>query len=319
MIVELTNFTVWGKPWFEDGWDGLRSFCAQHGLSGIELLGSGAKPDAAPPADLIGGLHLRSLGQWLPLAGLDVPEFGCGASRYAAAQGYEDLVQLRANELHHAAQFEPGYVVWHACYAPYPQMFGGPLILDADTFLERLAKLVRDVFAVYEPPFPVCFENGFGVGLNYERPRQVREFMDALNELPVGLVIDTGHFLNGHREFTTEEAACEALSGIATGLDAAGVRAQVMHLHWTPPELVPPGAWDQARALVLDGPHTEETVQEVSDFFARCDQHQPLTASPVRSMVQTFDPRIVVHELGAMSLHDHDAWLSLQTRALRGE
>ncbi len=41
-MIELTNFTVWGRQWFPDGWDGLRRFCAENGLSGIELLASGA-------------------------------------------------------------------------------------------------------------------------------------------------------------------------------------------------------------------------------------------------------------------------------------
>ncbi|MCE5219039.1 hypothetical protein LLH03_18645 [bacterium] len=302
----LTNFTVWGKSWFADGWCGLDRFCREHGLAGIELLASGATPEAAPPSELIGGVHLRSLGSWLPLAGVAATNFGEGSQRYARAESYGELVRLRAQELREAAVFEPQYAVWHACYTPVPQVFGGPVTLTSEQFLPLLARLVRDVLEEYRPSFPVCFENAWGVGLDYSDLDTLQAFAAALSDLPVGLVLDLGHHLNVRRHISTPAAACEELGRIAEGAERKGLSVEVLHLHWTPPE---------APKSSEDGPPPDDPTA----FFADQDQHRPLVDAKLPQAVQRLHPQWVVHELGAMSLEDHDAGLRLQAGALRGE
>jgi hypothetical protein len=302
----LTNFTVWGKSWFADGWCGLYRFCAEHGLAGIELLASGATLETAPPSELIGGVHLRSLGSWLPLAGVAVTNFGEGSQRYARAESYVELVKLRAQELREVAVFEPQYAVWHACYTPIPQVFGGPVALTSEQFLPYLAQLVRDVLEEYRPSFTVCFENAWGVGLDYDDLGTLQGFAGALADLPVGFVLDLGHHLNVRRHLSTPAAACEELESIAEGMARTGLPVEVLHLHWTPPEL-PKSSEDGS-------PPADPT-----DFFADQDQHRPLVHTKLPQAVRRLHPQWVVHELGAMSLADHDEWLRLQAGALRGE
>jgi hypothetical protein len=305
MDCELTNFTVWGRDWFDDGWEGLRRFCAHHGLAGVELLASGVTPQSAPPAELIEGVHLRSLGSWLPLAGLDVPDVSAGAPRYQEATSYGELVRLRAEELRTVAQFEPWYAVWHATYglAEAAREQSG---LGTAEFLPRLAALVRDVVAEFRPPFTLCFENAYGASLDPADPSGVAEFLAALGGLPAAFCLDIGHHLNRHRELSNPEAACRELRRLAEGLRGAGVETHVLHLHWTPPELV----------TVDGGPGVEE---DPGDYFARSDQHHPLSHPLLGEAVGALAPAVVVHEMGAMSLHDHDAWLTAQTAAMRGQ
>lgn len=301
MFHELTNFTVWGKSWFDDGWAGLASFCARHGLEGVELLAGGANRETAPPADLIGGVHLSSLGSWLPLVGLPFTDYTTGTDPRPRVGSYGELVRRRADELRAMAEFGPGHAIWHATYA----LPSGQAGLSVEDFLERLATLVRDVANEFTPPFALCFENAHGLTLDPARGPAVAAFLDALSGLEVGLALDLGHHLNRHRELTTPEAACAELRRIADGLRQAGVQTRVLHLHWTPPELVGPA-----------GPGAEE---EPGDFFARSDQHHPLCHPSLPAAVAALAPEVVVHEMGAMTLQLHDTWLAAQTAALRGQ
>lgn len=303
MVRELTNFTIWGKGWFEDGWAGLGRFCARHGLAGVELLASGAEPDTAPPSELIEGVHLSSLGSWLPLVGVPVADYTTGTDRHAEVGSYRELVRRRAEELRAMSRFGPRYAVWHAAYGVRGGAAQTPA-LTAEEFLPRLATLVRDVAEEYTPPFALCFENAHGIGLDPEKGPEVGAFLDLLGSLEVGLALDIGHHLNRHRELDTAEAATGELHRVARGLRAAGVRTTVLHLHWTPPELV--GA---------DGPAVDE---EPGDFFARSDQHNPLCHPALPEAVAPLSVQYVVHEMGAMTLEQHNAWLAAQTSALRG-
>lgn len=315
---ELTNFTVWGKAWFRDEWEGLRELCEQHGLAGVELLSSGVTEATAPPSDLIGGVHLQSLGAWLKLAGLDVPEFGAGAPQYAEADSYAELVALRADEIRRMAQMQPSYAIWHASYAAYPQIFGGETILEDEAFLTVLARFFQDVVDSYLPPFPICFENCFGAGLQFDAPGLVSGFMDSLAGTPAALAFDTGHYLNLHREHRSETEACRALMRVADSLGAEGLRTEVIHLHWTPPELVPDGPSEYAYSMeevVLAG---EGFAEQVALAFARCDQHKPFTSPQIAAVIDALAPTHVVHEMGAMTLEDHTSWLASQTAAIRG-
>jgi sugar phosphate isomerase/epimerase len=305
--MELTNFTVWGRDWFADGWEGLRRFCAAHGLSGVELLASGATVETAPPPELIGGVHLRSLGTWLPLVGVDVPNYGAGSSRYARAKTYAELVAARVTELQEAAVFAPEYVIWHACYTPIPQMFGGPQQLDGESFLMHLARLVADVCDAWNPPFRICFENAWGVGLDFGAPEAAARFAESMRGLPVGLTLDLGHHLNVRPQFSTAQEASGELARIAAALAAAGAAVEVLHLHWTPPALKPAG---------LPDPHGAPA--DAVEFYALQDQHRPLESPDLQQAVGALAPKVVVHEMGAMSLAQHDDWLRRQRAALHG-
>jgi len=316
--VELTNWTVWGKSWFEDGWEGLRRFCQAHGIAGLELLASGVSEDTSPPGELVRGVHLRSIGNWLPLKGVNLREFGHGAERYANLDGYETLVGLRAEELRQLARLEPDYAIWHANFAPFPEVFTGTPVLSGPEFLGLLAQLVIDVLSEYNPPFSVCFENCFGVGLNFDEIDTAKAFLDAMEGLPVGLCLDTGHYLNAHRELANPQVACERLLHVAEGLRGQGVPVQVVHLHWTDPERVPADIWQTAGSLVRDAVPSPEFARQVSGFFLQCDQHRPLCHPLVGQLLDRLGPNYVVHEMGAMSLQDHSAWLSAQAGALRG-
>jgi hypothetical protein len=305
--MELTNFTVWGRDWFSDGWAGLRRFCTAHGLAGVELLASGATSDSAPPLELIRGVHLRSLGSWLPLVGLDAPNYGAGGSRYARATTYAELVTARVSELQEAAAFAPDYVIWHACYTPTPQMFGGPQQLDAEAFLGHLARLVADVCDAWSPPFCICFENAWGVGLDYGEPGSVAAFLELLRGLPVGLTLDLGHHLNARPHLASAQDACEELTRIAGGLRTVSAHVSVLHLHWTPPALKPAGL-----------PAADAAPGDAADFFAQQDQHRPLETPGLQQAVAALAPKVVVHEMGAMSLAQHDGWLRRQRAAMHG-
>jgi sugar phosphate isomerase/epimerase len=303
--MELTNFTVWGREWFTDGWEGLRRFCAAHGLAGVELLANGAAEDCAPPRELIQGVHLRSLGSWLPLVGTHVPNYGHGGERYAQVRSYRELVAARLAELQEVAVFGPEYVIWHATYTPVPQVFGGPVQLDNATFLAHLAELVADVCERWKPPFRICFENAWGVGLEFDPAEVAAGFLQSLDGLPVGLALDIGHHLHTRPHLSTPEQACEELRRLAAGLQSAGIAVEVLHLHWTPPALKP--------AML---PDAEAAPADADVFFPQQDQHRPLESPALEGAVAALAPRIVVHEMGAMSLAEHDEWLRRQRKAL---
>jgi hypothetical protein len=318
MPVELTNFTVWGREWFDDGWHGLRGFCAETGLAGIELLASGATPETAPPADLIRGVHLRSLGSWLPLVGVDLLDFGAGSNRYAACKTYAELVDMRAEELRQLAILSPDYVVWHGVYAPFPFMIGGRPRISAGTFLEHLARLVQDVCSQYRPPCRVLFENAFGVGVGPASVEATAAFLDQLSELPVGLVLDIGHHLNTRRDIASAEGACRELDRVTGVWREHGLVCEVLHLHWTPPQGVAPQLADEAMRDFADRAEASERAAVASGYFERSDRHLPLDDPRLAAAVAALAPTYVVHEMGALSLDEHRTWLVRQTAVMRG-
>ncbi len=206
--VELTNIAVRSRTWFPDGWRGLRRLCTDCGLAGVELQVEGATPEASPPRELVRGVHLSALGSWLTLIGLDVPHFGAPAPRYAGCRCYRALVRACAQELQQAAALRPAYAVWHAYYTPYPQAFGGPRQLTSAPFLERLSELVLETVTEFAPPFKLCFENGYGVGVGPHALDSTAAFLDRLRGVPVGLVFDLGHHLTISGRGTSPGAAC---------------------------------------------------------------------------------------------------------------
>ena len=319
---ELTNFTVWGRAWFPDGWRGLRRLCTECGLAGIELLGEGATPESAPPRELVRGVHLGALGSWLELAGLDVPHFGGPGPRFAGCRSYGALVRACAQELRQAAELNPAYVVWHGYYTPYPQAFGGPRQLTSAPFLDRLADLVLETCTEYSPPFKLCFENGFGVGVGPHALDSTVAFLDRLRGLPVGLVFDLGHHLNVCGRGNSPGAACRELARVAQEYQARGLQTTVLHLHWTPPKLVGPQIWERMEAQARRAPASAGELatlinRSAAEFYERTDRHQPLAHPLLPQAVAALAPRYVVHELGAGSLPQHRAWLLRQARAMR--
>ena len=313
--LELTNFTVWGRAWFPDGWRGLRRFCADCGLAGVELLAEGATPASAPPRELVRGVHLGALGSWLRLAGLDVAHFGSPAARFAGCGSYAALVRACAQELRGAAAFKPAYVVWHAFYTPFPQAFGGPRVLASAPFLERLADLVLETCTEVTPSFRLCFENGFGVGVGPHALDATAAFFERLRGLPVGLAFDLGHHLNICGRINSPAAACRELERVGHELAARGLPVHVLHLHWTPARLAGPPVWERARAGAAD--LEPRIAQSASAFYEQTDRHLPLAHALLPQAVAALAPRYVVHELGAGSLPQHRAWLMRQARALR--
>ena len=301
--IELTNFTVWGRDWFADGWEGLRAFCGAQGIAGVELLGAGITSEVPPPADLVHGVHLHSLGSWLPLAGVPVRHFGDASGRYQGVATYRDLVQARVQELREVAKLEPQYVVWHGSYAPQGYASADGETLTAEQVLSPLASLVRDVLHEFAPPYDICFENAYGVGVGPDALGATAGFLAGLAGLPVGIVLDIGHYLNCYRDLATPEAACRELLRVGGKFRAAGIPTDVLHLHWTPPELVP-----------------RETAApaEAGCYFQQCDQHHPLAHPMLAEAVEAVAPKYVVHEMGAMSLVDHATWLTAQATAMRG-
>ena len=318
MPIELTNFTVWGRQWFDDDWDGLRRLCAEAGLAGVELLASGATAETAPPLDLVRGVHLRSLGSWLPLVGVEIAEFANGARRYAACATYDQLVETRADELRQVAALAPDYAVWHGVYAPLLPRGDGHRSLSARQFLEYLAGLVRDVCSLYRPPYRLLFENAYGVGIGPAALDETATFLARLSDLPVGLVLDIGHHLNTRRDLDTPRAACAELKRVAQVWRQVGVKADGLHLHWTPPQVVPPQSPEEVMRAVAARRDAAGRAEVASVFFERSDRHFPLDHPDLAEAVESLAPDYVVHEMGALSLDDHRAWLSRQTAAMRG-
>jgi hypothetical protein len=62
----------------------------------------------------------------------------------------------------------------------------------------------------------------------------------------------------------------------------------------------------------------QDEGKDPGDFFAAGDQHRPLTDPHVAQVISALAPKYLVHEMGAMSLAEHAAWLRAQSAAARG-
>lgn len=156
--------------------------------------------------------------------------------------------------------------------------------------------VLRETAAIYnavseEVPetVEVLFENIFWPGLCRLLPSEIDYFFSLLKGSNVGLVLDTGHFMNTNPDLETEADGAEYICAMAEKLGSMKKLFRGMHLSCSLS-----GKYQKSCAAVPPENMDGETVMM---HITSIDQHRPFTTDAARKIVECIEPAYLTHEL----------------------
>ena len=194
------------------------------GLDGIENLIYGDEPSSNLFTSLTVGAHLRFWPRWMDFylgntkrCKKQFPDEKALTAYYGASDTDGWLEEIRKNI--RAALAEKAGVPCVACGRLYSRR-------SMDTAVYYTSKdVLRETAAIYnavseEVPetVEVLFENIFWPGLCRLLPSEIDYFFSLLKGSNVGLVLDTGHFMNTNPDLETEADGAEYICAMAEKL-----------------------------------------------------------------------------------------------------
>ena len=135
----------------------------------------------------------------------------------------------------------------------------------------------------------VLFENIFWPGLCRLLPSEIDYFFSLLKGSNVGLVLDTGHFMNTNPDLETEADGAEYICAMAEKLGSMKKLFRGMHLSCSLS-----GKYQKSCTAVPPENMDGETVMM---HITSIDQHRPFTTEAARKIVECIEPAYLTHEL----------------------
>lgn len=122
-----------------------------------------------------------------------------------------------------------------------------------------------------------------------------------------GLMLDTGHLMNGSQDLCSQEQAIDYVLQAVTKLGAVRRQIRGMHLHYS-----------------LSGSYVRQRRQKPGDFtpealmhhVVQIDQHRPFSSCRVRELVKVVQPAYLVHEFIYSDMTEWANKVSCQQHAL---
>ena len=164
------------------------------------------------------------------------------------------------------------------------------------SFITLRKDVLRETAAIYnavseEVPetVEVLFENIFWPGLCRLLPSEIDYFFSLLKGSNVGLVLDTGHFMNTNPDLETEADGAEYICAMAEKLGSMKKLFRGMHLSCSLS-----GKYQKSCTAVPPENMDGETVMM---HITSIDQHRPFTTEAARKIVECIEPAYLTHEL----------------------
>lgn len=194
------------------------------GLDGIENLIYGDEPSSNLFTSLTVGAHLRFWPRWMDFylgntkrCKKQFPDEKALTAYYGASDTDGWLEEIRKN-IRAALAENPEYLVWHVADCTLEEAWTRQFYYTSKDVLRETAAIYNAVSEEVPETVEVLFENIFWPGLCRLLPSEIDYFFSLLKGSNVGLVLDTGHFMNTNPDLETEADGAEYICAMAEKL-----------------------------------------------------------------------------------------------------
>lgn len=206
------------------------------GLDGIENLIYGDEPSSNLFTSLTVGAHLRFWPRWMDFYlgntkryKKQFPDEKALTAYYGASDTDGWLEEIRKN-IRAALAENPEYLVWHVADCTLEEAWTRQFYYTSKDVLRETAAIYNAVSEEVPETVEVLFENIFWPGLCRLLPCEIDYFFSLLKGSNVGLVLDTGHFMNTNPDLETEADGAEYICAMAEKLGSMKKLFRGMHL-----------------------------------------------------------------------------------------
>ena len=280
---------------YEDA-DELRAFYRTYSCAGIELTPSDESLPALIQPDMIIGIHMYCLSDWM-----DIPQ--------------EDLIAYYRPNLELARHVNAEYVVFHVTQVCPEECFTYQFRHTDEEVIRAAGSLINGLLDGQGYDFHFLMENLWWPGLNFADPKIAPMLLDLVHYEKKGFMLDTGHFLHTNLNLRTQS---EALQYLHTMLDEhEGILPYVKGIHL---QQSLTGSyvkeWLSHPQELPDDP--DERSCRLFEHIFRIDRHFPFTEPAVRELVKRIDPEYVTYEYISHNKEEHAGYLKAGSEALLG-
>ncbi|MFR8073975.1 MAG: hypothetical protein ACLU6H_04555 [Lachnospiraceae bacterium] len=273
----------------------LRRFYQSFGLSGLELMPLGEDPAHLVEKDMIVGVHLRCITDWMDL-------------------DKDMLIEHYRKDLEYARLINAGYVVFHVTQVGFAESLVYAMKHTDAEVVDAAAAFINELLDGHDYPFWFLMENLWWPGLNMLDARITERLLAQVHYAKKGLMLDTGHFMNSNYELETPADALAYLHQMLDEHEALLPMIRGIHLNQS---LSGHYMKDYRKHPLI--PKTDPTELATQTFLHifQVDQHRPFVALGVRELVSRIDPDYVTLEYITRNRKEHAQFLKAGTDALK--
>lgn len=312
-LINLSNYRTDLELIHNDA-DELAALLFRNGLDGLEMMFCDPWEPSLHRREWIHGVHLQFWPSWLEFWRGDMTEvlrqFGTEkdiVTTYGGLNRQDWLGRCRAN-IAQAVAAEAEYVVFHVCHNRLDEVYGDTFSATDETVVEAALEVLNELTPDIPAGTAVLLENLWWPGLTLLNPRLIARLIGGIRHPQVGIMLDTGHLMNTCLELRSQKAGIDYILAVLKGMGPWRQFIQGIHLHYSL-------SGDYVRKMRREAGHPHTLAEAFSHVMA-IDQHCPFTVTDVGRIVQTVNPKWLVHEFVQKSASDWEAKIRLQRQAL---
>ena len=273
----------------------LRRFYQSFGLSGLELMPLGEDPAHLVEKDMIVGVHLRCITDWMDL-------------------DKDMLIEHYRKDLDYARKVHAQYVVFHITQVSYAESLTYVMHHSNKEVVDAASAFINRLLDGQDYGFYFLMENLWWPGLTFEDPAVTRRLLDQVHYPKKGLMLDTGHFMSTNTDLRTSDDAVVYLNQMLDAHEDLIPMIRGIHLNQS---LSGTYVKDYQKHMLTPAEDPNELATQAFLHIFHIDMHQPFVADGIRELVQRIDPLYVTLEYISQNREEHARLLRQGINALR--
>lgn len=278
-----------------DNEEELISHVRSLGLHGIENLIYGYEAAETPFTRATVGTHLKYWPTWMDfylgrkdMYEKDYPTEQSLIDCYGGATPADWIEHIKLNVKAALAE-QPEYMVWHVADCRVAETWTHDFHYTSEEVLAATAEIYAMVSEIVPDDVYVLFENIFWPGLHELTPYEVDYFFSRLPYKNVGIMLDTGHYMNMNWDLRTEEDGARHICRMVEELGDMKSLIKGMHLSCS--------LSGEYQRHVKKCPPKNPDMERIFSHITAIDQHQPFETDAARRIVDAVEPLYLTHEL----------------------
>ncbi len=310
----------------EERLDDLKRTMDRFDCDGLEVVRCGEDAERRMPPRLIRGVHMGFYSYWLDVwrgnRSAWLAEFGSEevCEGFYGGTRQDDLLDWFRKDIRYAQAMKAEYLVFHVSDVTLEEVFTHRFHHTSQEVIDGAAEMINELLSGFSemtggPDDPYfLMENLQWPGLTMTDPELTERLLSQVKYPKKGIMLDLGHLMCANPGLDTEE---EGLRFVHSMLDYHGELTRWIkgiHLHQS-------HSGSLIRAAMEAPPAMEKEYYarfaQTYRYLSRVDTHKPMTCPGTRELIQRIDPQFLTHEFLAKDRVQLEAFLGLQTEALK--
>lgn len=320
----LANVAIKGNivsDWFYNDYDKLSNFLSEHNIDGIEgILYNPGNIDEIPN-NLVKGLHLIYWPMWLDLWTNNQSRLLDEFINYENIKNYygfttkKGFINKYHQEFEMAKKLSCEYMVYHVSQISIEETYNLNFSYDDLFVLDETAKLVNQVFKGDGPM--LLFENLWSPGLTFLDQKKAIYFLDQINYMNKGFILDISHLLITNRSISSYDEAIEYLLNILNKNKI--ILPYIKGIHLNKSSFLPyirENHNKKAEISIAKKDFMEKLIN-VYKHISKIDTHVPFIDERINQIIDLINPEWVVYEFLPKNITDWATMLDDQNKFLK--